>query len=153
MFRSVKIKNTSVTVFSLACLIVFVLVCFFMLRTGVPQTVSIGGEEYSLRAEDDTDIRAFLDACGAEGAELVTEREITVPKAWNKIYESYQELQKAQGLDLEPYRGKPARELIYASADRDDYAAVLVSGGRIIAAHRCTMLLGDAPRALIPPGR
>lgn len=142
MFRSVKVKNIYVTVFSLVCLAVFVLVCFFMMKAGAPDTVSVGGEEYSLRAESEEDVRAFIGACGYDDAKFVREHEITVPKLWNETYEKYQELQKAQGFDLEPYRGKPARELAY-SAKEDETVYVLVCDGRIIAAHICDISGGD----------
>lgn len=136
MFRSVKLKNIYVTVFSLLCVAVFLVVSVLMLRAGAPEKVSVWGEEYSLRAENDDDKTAFLSVCGFDRAELYVKRDVIVPEKWNDIYESYQELQKAQGLDLVPYKGKEAEESAFLCAD-DTMAYLLVSGGRIIAAHVC----------------
>lgn len=135
MFHSVKLKNVRITVFSLACLVIFVAVCLLALRAGAPDTVEIGGDSYSLRAVDDEDIEAFLRTCGYEPEGLVSETEITVPKIWNDTYTRYNDLQSAQGLDLTPYKGKPARELVYACADGDRVITLLTADDRIIAAH------------------
>ena len=153
MFRTLRFSKRAVTLLSLLLTALIIGGCFLLLSSGAPDTVTLGGQPYPLSARDAGEVEAFLAACGFQPQGCVSDRAITVPRTWNDVYTAYQELQQAQGLTLAPYRGKPARELIYASADSDDYAAVLASGGRIIAAHRCTMLLGDAPRALIPQGR
>lgn len=137
MFRSVKLNNTGLTIFSLVCAAAFVAVCFLALRAGAPDTVDINGESYSLRADSDGDIEAFISVCGYETEGAAYDREITVPKVWNETYSEYNELQLEQGLDLSSYKGKPARELVYAQSGGDDYITVLVSDGRIIAAHIC----------------
>ena len=135
MFGSVKVKNIRLTVFSLVCLVIFTAVCVLMLRAGAPDTVTIGGESYSLRAEDEADMRAFLTACGVEAGEALDERGVTVPKHWNEAYRDYQELQKAQGLDLVPYKGKAARQLTFDGGER--VIVLLRADDRIIAAHIC----------------
>lgn len=137
MFRSVKLKNIHLTVFSLLCLLVFTIICLLALRAGAPDTVEINGESYSLRAEDEADIAAFINVCGYEVGESLYEREITVPKHWNDTYIRYNELQQQQGLDLVPYKGKSARELCYAVADSDKTITLLLGEERIIAAHIC----------------
>ncbi len=135
MFRSVKISKPQLTVFSLTCALVFVSLCFILLRAGAPDTVSINGENYSLRAEDEKDIEAFLAVCGFEELRSVSVNEIRVPLHWNGIYDRYQALQKAQGFDLVPYKGKPATERIYLSGGK--YVTILTANSRIIAAHIC----------------
>ena len=135
MFRSVQIKNIRLAVFLPVCAVILVAVCLFILRAGAPDTVEIGGESYSLRAEDETDIEAFLAVCGYDQPQLLSTHEIRVPLHWNGIYERYQALQKEQGFDLVPYKGKPATERIYKAGGR--YLTVLTGEGRIIAAHSC----------------
>ena len=137
MFKICRMKPIGLTAFSLCCLAVFIGVCFLMLRASAPDTVTIDGESYSLNAEDDADIAAFLDVCGCRTEELLSDRELTIPKHWNRLYESYNELQRSQGFDLTPNKGKPARELIYACADSEEYVTLLIGGGRIIATHIC----------------
>ena len=60
-----------------------------------------------------------------------------MPKHWNETYTRYNELQRQQGFDLAPFKGKPAKEYVYFVADARN-ATVLVSGNRIIAAHVCS---------------
>ena len=137
MFGSVKIKNRYITVFSLLCLLIFVAVCLLTLRAGAPDTVEINGESYSLRAQDEADIAAFVSACGYEIGDLLSDGEITVPKHWNETYSQYNELQRAQGFDLVPYKGKPARKTEYALADSEEVLTLLIGEQQIIAAHIC----------------
>ena len=149
VFGSFRLNRRAVTALSLLGAFAFLGVCLMLLRAGARDTVTIGERDYSLLVEDEADVEDFLTACGYIPEGCVSDRTITVPKTWNGVYAAYQELQKGQGLTLVPYKGKEARELIYASAQSEDYAAVLISGGRIIAAHRSTMLLGDEPKPLI----
>jgi hypothetical protein len=149
VFGAVKIGSRKMTLFSVGCFLVFLAVCVVMLRTGAPDTVTLGGEVYPLSVEDDGDIAAFLTACGCPDAECVTDDQITVPKNWNAAYEAYQQLQQEQGFDLVPYKGKDARLLVYVIDGGADDATVLVSGGRIIAAHRGGMVQGEAMKPLI----
>lgn len=123
--------------FSLLCLLAFTAICLLALRAGAPDTVEINGESYSLRAEDEADITAFIDVCGYEVGELLSECEIIVPKHWNDTYTRYNELQRQQGFDLVPYKGKSARELCYPIADSDKTITLLLGEDRIIAAHIC----------------
>lgn len=148
MFGSVKVKNRYITVFSLLCLLIFVAVCLLTLRAGAPDTVEINGESYSLRAQDEADIAAFVSACGYEVGELLFDGEITVPKHWNETYSQYNELQRSQGFDLVPYKGKPARKTEYALADSEKVLTLLIGEHQIIAAHICGADGGNM-RALI----
>lgn len=149
MFGSFRFGRRAVGVLSLIAVAVIIGVCLLLLRAGAPDTVEINGESYSLTVGDDAQIEAFLTACGFTPEGCVSDRTITVPKTWNDVYTAYNDLQKAQGMTLVPYKGKEARELVYASADSDDYVTLLVSDGRIIAAHRSTMLHGDEMKPLI----
>lgn len=134
MFHAVRIKNIWVTVFSLTGVLLFVAVCLIALRAGAPETVEINGEPYPLCVEDDADVEAFLAACGYEAPELIWEHEITVPKNWNETYENYNELQRSQGFDLVPYKGKKAQERVYF-ADEGVSMTLLICDNTIIAAH------------------
>ena len=146
MFRSVRIKNGWVTVLSLIGVLFFVAVCLIALRAGTPDTVAVQDEIISLRAEDDDDIAAFLATCGCEAPELLYEHSVTVPKNWNDSYTAYNELQRQQGFDLVPYKGKAATELTYICGG--SCITLLLSENKIIAAHVCEPD-GSAMRALI----
>lgn len=149
MFHSFKVKGLRLTVFSLLCLLLFVGVCLLALRAGGRDTVTVGGERYSLRVADTRDVAAFLAVCGYDVAEPLSEQEVTVPKTWNDTYDRYNRLQLSQGLDLVPYKGRVAQELIYAAGER--FITVLLSGDRIIAAHISVMDGSSQYEPLITP--
>lgn len=138
MFRSVKIKSIRLTLLSLIGVLLFAAVVLVALRGGASDTIEIGGEKVSLIAEDESDVRRFLLACGYDDPEFLFEHEITVPKNWNETYIQYNALQKEQGFDLVPYKGKPAIGYVYF-VDETLNATVLVSDSRIIAAHICSV--------------
>ena len=149
MFGSVRMGGKRLTVFSLLCFLIFLGVCLIMLRASAPDTVGIRGESYPLSVEDDGDIAAFIKACGYEAGELIADGEITVPKIWNDVYSEYNALQRSQGLDLTQYKGKTSRRTVFELKGSDELAELLISGGRIIAAHISGMKPGEAPKAMI----
>lgn len=151
MFGTVRVGGRKLTLISIGCFVLFAAVCAVMLRAAAPDTVMIAGEPYPLTVEDDSAIDAFLAACGCPAEGCITDEAITVPKHWNDVYAAYNDLQREQGLDLTPYKGKAARQLTYAVKDSSDAAVLLVADGRVIAAHRTTMRQGETPRVLITP--
>ena len=149
MFGSVRFGRRKLTVISLVCFAVLLAVCVLTLRVSPPDTVSIGGGAYPLSVGGREDIESFIGRCGYVPDSLVSETEVTVPEEWNRVYTDYAELQRAQGLSLERYRGRSAAQYVYSLKDSESFAAVLVSDGRIIAAHTCTMIYGDGIGPLI----
>lgn len=149
MYGSLRLKRARAALLTLLGASLLIGLCLLLLRAGAPDTVALGDRNFPLRAEADSDVEAFLRACGCEPQRCVGDRAITVPKHWNAVYTAYNDLQAAQGLTLVPYKGREARELIYTLADSDDCATVLVCDGRIIAAHRSTMRRGDELKPLI----
>lgn len=148
MFRSVRIKNWKLTLFSVACFLVFLAVCLLMLRAAPPDSVEVEGEQIGLKISSDEDIESFISQCGYTIEGCVSDDAITVPKTWNDTYTSYNDLQKQQGFDLRQYKGKPARKLVYALADSEDYVTILATADRIIAADICSMREGGQPAPL-----
>lgn len=136
MFRSVRLKNIRLTLLSLIGALLFVAVVLVALRGGSSDTIEIDGEMISLSAASEVDVEGFLTACGYEAPEFLFSHEITVPKNWNETYTRYNELQRQQGFDLVPYKGKLATEYVYFVDDTLN-ATVLVSDDRVIAAHIC----------------
>lgn len=137
MFRAIYFKHLKALIISFGILAVFAAVCVFAAHAGTPKTIGVRGQSVSLTAEDEADVKAFLCACGYEETEFCFERGITVPKHWNDVYTSYNELQRRQGFDLTPYKGREATEYVYfVSGGRN--ITVLTSGGRIIAVHICS---------------
>ena len=149
MFGSLRLNRRKAAVYIFLAVLMLIGLLLLLLRPGAADTVSIAGESYPLAADSVGDVEAFITACGYEPARCIGDRVITVPRTWNGVYTSYNDLQREQGLDLTPYRGCEAREQIYELSGTGDRAAVLISGGRIIAAHLSTMKYGDKNRPLI----
>ncbi len=128
MFQSVKLKNIRLTLLSLIGVLLFITICLVALRGRSADVIEINGERISLHVEDEADVERFLSSFGYTSIEFLFQNEITVPKNW------YNELQRQQGFDLVPYKGKPAMEYEYFVDDTLN-ATVLVSEQKIIAAH------------------
>lgn len=73
--------------------------------------------------------------------------EVVVPSRFDQIYESYNDIQKAQGFDISRYKGETVTKYTYLvknyPQEPDGVAAnLLVYQGRIIAADLCSLELG-----------
>ncbi len=102
---------------------------------------SIG--EYSTKAKSDEDIKIFVQQFSLEIDELCSVEDITVPYVFNDTYVKYNELQKKQGLDLQPHKGRLANRCVYSLKNHkidyaDAYITIIVYKGRVIAGHIST---------------
>ena len=83
---------------------------------------------------------ALLRDCGWEVIEEPRgEREVQIPEEFDEVYESYNQIQLAQGLDLTPCRGRRATLYTYEitnhpSGEQGVTANLLVRRGKLIAA-------------------
>lgn len=73
----------------------------------------------------------------------VEECEITIPEEFDKVINSYNEIQKQQGLDLKKYSKKTAQRYTfkvtnYPNYEGTVYANVITYRGRVIAGDICT---------------
>ncbi len=72
----------------------------------------------------------------------ITVYEIDIPQEFNSIYEKYNEIQRAQGLNLKRYTGKDATAYVYKITnyeyDGDVYATLFIRNGRVIAGDVCS---------------
>lgn len=73
--------------------------------------------------------------------------EVLVPAVFDQIYESYNDIQKAQGFDISRYKGETVTKYTYLvknyPQEQDGVAAnLLVYQGRIIGADLCSLELG-----------
>lgn len=80
---------------------------------------------------------AFLAGYGWEAEEEPVElREVVIPAEFDDVYLRYNEVQKAQGMDLLPYAGKTCSQWIYSvtnyPSEETVHASLLVLDGRII---------------------
>lgn len=123
------------------------LVCLAVLIALVPSYDSETSLEVSYRYEkigNDDDVEGFLGQFGWKvGAEPLEVKEVTIPDEFDKIFTAYNELQKAQGLDLGKYKRKTVKRYTYELTEYPDYdgkvyANVLVYRGRVIGGDICS---------------
>jgi len=86
---------------------------------------------------------AFLSQFGWEVQSPATESTtVTVPAEFDKIFAAYNELQRAQGLDLSPYGGRVVERYTYTVTNYEGYegdvlANLLIFRGRVIGGDIC----------------
>lgn len=97
------------------------------------------------RIKTNEDRVKFLSQFGYEVSEDPIETvEITLTEKFDKVYAGYNELQKAQGLDLSKYRRKTVMRYTYEVKNYDGYnggkvlANVIVYRGRVIGGDVCS---------------
>ena len=89
--------------------------------------------------KNDTDRVTFLKQFGWEvDLEPIECQEIIIPSVFNKVYEQYNTIQKAQGLDLSKFAGKRAKRWTYRIKNYPDStdqirANVIVYNNKVIA--------------------
>ncbi len=76
------------------------------------------------------------------GEKPLSHKTITIPDRFDKVYEGYNRLQKEQGFDLTPYRGKKAEVYTYKvynyKGHKDCMQLTLIGcGGELIAGDVC----------------
>jgi len=90
------------------------------------------------------DAASFLSQFGWQASgEPVEVRSVTVPAEFDKVFAAYNEIQKAQGLNLLKYRGKEVTRYTFSLTNYPDYtgtvyANVLVYRNRVIGGDICS---------------
>ena len=82
-------------------------------------------------------------------------RSITIPADWSEVYSQYNELQKQQGFDLEPYKGKAAEVYSYPVYNYEGHTekdcmrlTLIVCGCQLIGGDVCCTELGGFMQGL-----
>lgn len=101
---------------------------------------------------------SFLSRYGWEVEEQPAQiAEVTVPNRFDAVYEKYNQVQKAEGLDLNGYRGKSAKRYTYVVTNYDYdgtvYANLLIYKDRVIAADICSADIGGFMHGLTKENR
>ena len=136
-----SVKNTKRLFFAaLALIIALAAVCVtatvIMLEKPRCTARSEGAGEYSLNVEKGR-YEAFFSQLGLNVDEAhATEKNVIIPAEFDEVYTEYNELQKAAGLDLEPFKGKQASLLTFPlNGGAAEYAVILVCDGQVIGGH------------------
>ncbi|MBR5870646.1 MAG: DUF4830 domain-containing protein [Clostridia bacterium] len=130
-----------ISVIALAALVVFV-------PTYVPTSLLLGEDKIIYDNIGSSEARrAFLAGFGWEIDEAAAEEEaVVIPARFDAVYEDYNAIQKAQGLNLERYRGKTVMRYTYPVENYPDYdgtvyATLLVYKDRVIGGDVCSAAL------------
>lgn len=109
------------------------------------KAVAVATEKYSYdKIKTVDDVRNFLAQFGWEVSETPSEEiKIKIPSEFDKVMNSYNELQRNQGLDLAKYRGKEVTRYTFKVTNYADYkgtvmANVIVYKNRVIGGDICS---------------
>ncbi|MBE6611744.1 MAG: DUF4830 domain-containing protein [Ruminococcaceae bacterium] len=129
---------TTLAVVALVTLLVFIPTAEPAMSEGVLEVMEEVRFDKIKTAEDRL---AFLAQFGWEVESTpVEEAEVTIPAEFDKVYQSYNELQKKQGFDLTKYHKKDVMRYTYRITNYPDYTGeVLVS----ILMHKNKVIGGD----------
>ena len=98
--RSVKVKRPKVLLGAAAGILALLIILPLVL-------LAARGKGLVYEAGSEAKRQSFLKEMGWETAKSYDEyRAVTIPEQWNEVYISYNKLQKKQGFDLTPYKGK-----------------------------------------------
>jgi hypothetical protein len=120
---------------------------FFVPDYDVATTGAIQKEKEKIQYDkirDNADRIAFLSQFGWECSESALEEvTLSIPKEFDKIMKTYNEVQKQQGLDLEKYKGKDVTRYTYEitnypGTEGKVIANLIVYKNRVIGGDICT---------------
>lgn len=144
-----SIKASSIKFFGVVFLSVAALITLIALIPTYEPTISntYYSEEASVnfdKIKSNEDRISFIKQFGWEVNETPTEEaKVTVPAEFDRVFTSYNELQKQQGLDLSKYKRKEVMRYTYEIKNYPDhqgtvYANILVYRNKVIGGDICT---------------
>ncbi len=118
-----SIKSEKLKVVAAICLVLLFTVIggiVYVSKTEAKPVSNIGG--IVMKASDADERADFFSQFGWEINEDPTEvKEVIIPEEFDETYEAYNEIQKAQGLDLEPYKGVRVKSWSYEIKNYPEY--------------------------------
>lgn len=118
-FRAATIKFVAVLTIGILALVALLVLVPSYEQTMAP--LNEGKVSYD-NIKTNEDRIAFAKQFGWEvGQSPKEEAEVTVPQEFDKVYESYNAIQQAQGLNLERYRGKTVMRYTYEVTNYGGY--------------------------------
>ncbi len=145
---SVNSKKLCRTLLPALALIAGIAVTFIVF--GSKEEVETEGSALSYRAADKEERLYFVSQFGwAVNEEPAEVREIVIPDEFDAVYENYNKIQKEQGLDLEPFKGKRVKRWTYIITNYPGYSEgddcvrinLLVFDGRVVGGDVCSVEL------------
>lgn len=146
--RSIKMSTVRlVSIAALAIVATLALIIFIPSYSSSEAAVLNAGETREIRFDKiktDEDRVNFLSQFGyTVDASPIETVEVTIPKEFDKVFAAYNELQKAEGLDLGRYKGKKVMRYTYKVTnypgyDGDVYASLLIYKSKVVGGDVCS---------------
>ena len=100
-------------------------------------TATSDGKSYVLSAGTNEERVAFLQQFGWKvNPEPIEIKDVAIPQEFSDVYVQYNNVQKEQGLDLEPYAGKTCKQWVYCVTNypqvTDIRASLLVFDNKVV---------------------
>lgn len=143
---SVKTSKSKIAVLLIALIAAAAAVLFVAFGEKTP--VATDENTVSYKAENAEQRNAFISQFGWKfSADPVEVSEVIIPQEFDDIYMNYNEINKAQGLDLEPYKGMRAKRWTYDILNYPAYEGrsgvvqlnLLVYNGVVIGGDVCSL--------------
>ena len=135
----------------IGALVIVLSLCIVLILKGFKDSQYLNiGKEQSLSVATESDILAFISGCGWQvDEEAVEVRDVVIPESFDEVYSSYNQIQIAQGFNLEKYAGQRVKRWTYVirnypdTTPTDDFIRIniLVSNGVIIGGDVCSVKL------------
>ncbi len=110
----------------------------------IAATASASAPDLGMKIKGGEDCVKLMESCGWEvDPAPVSEQEVQIPESFDAAYQSYNELQQSQGLDLSAHKGKRAtlytfHVLNHPSGEEGVTANLVVRRKKLIAADVCS---------------
>ncbi len=139
-----SMKATTVRLVAVACVALTVMITLiaFIPAYDLSYPASAGQEGYTYgKIVSPSDAAAFLSQFGwsVEGTPSEVEK-VEIPREFDKIYGAYNEIQKAQGLNLTRYRGKEVTRYTFRVTNYPNYEGTVYAN---VLVYRKTVIGGD----------
>ena len=122
---SVKAKKKNIFLILAAILLAVTLIITAVKLFGGKGEAAASASDISLAAATNEDRVAFLKQFGWEcNTEPVEIRDVTIPLSFSDVFSNYNDIQKAQGMDLLPLAGKTCRQWVYELTNYPDTGTV-----------------------------
>ena len=146
---SMKMTRKKILAALSVLLVTGILCTFFISAKGASANVAQNNSKKitDLSAENNEQRIGYLKQFGWEVSEEPSEIvEVAIPTEFNEVYEKYNIIQKKQGFDLMPYRGKTVKRWTYDVTNYPDNrpnvkANILVYDNKIIGGDICSLEL------------
>ena len=141
------LRATSLKLFGIVLLAAILLVSLaVMIPVYGNEPLTAAAEEQEIRytkIKTNDDRLNFLKQFGWEVQETPEEEEVRMPSEFDRVFASYNEIQKRQGLDLSKYAGRKVMRYTYKITNWQDsgkevYATVIVYKNRVIGGDLCS---------------